>query len=158
MIERLLASFMINLSSLPEMASRACPYRTAWRTPRSAAASRTSSHRRPRGDEVRLAAAERGVRQAVRYGHARLAISGREDKLIMKEASKRSIIRWIHIIFGIPILGYIYDSPSDTPNYASTVRYVLLPVLLLPGLWMWKGHVLRRLLLKRMKTGQELEA
>jgi hypothetical protein len=51
----------------------------------------------------------------------------------MKEATKRSIIRWIHIIFGIPILGYIYDSPSDTPNHASTVRYVFLPVLLLFG-------------------------
>ena len=73
----------------------------------------------------------------------------------MKEATKRSIIRWIHIIFGIPILGCIYDSPSDTPNYASTVRYVFLPVLLLSGLWMWKGHVVRRLLSKRMKTGQE---
>ena len=62
----------------------------------------------------------------------------------MKEATKRSIFRWIHIIFGIPILGYIYDSPSDTPYYAHTVRYVFLPVLLLSGLWMWKGHLLRR--------------
>jgi hypothetical protein len=82
----------------------------------------------------------------------------KEGKSIMKEATKRSIFRWIHIIFGIPILGYIYDSPSDTPNYASTVRYVFLPVLLLSGLWMWKGHVVRRLLSKRMKTGQDLEA
>ncbi len=80
----------------------------------------------------------------------------------MKEPTKRSIFRWIHIVFSIPILGYIYDSPSDTPNYASTVRYVFLPVLLLSGLWMWKGHVLRRLISEnkttRMKTGQELEA
>jgi hypothetical protein len=82
----------------------------------------------------------------------------------MKEATKRSINRWIHIIFGIPILGYIYDSPADTPYYASIVRYVFLPVLLLSGLWMWKGHVVRRLISKRnnkttgMKTGQELEA
>jgi len=66
----------------------------------------------------------------------------------MKEATKRSIFRWMHIIFGIPILGYIYDSPVDTPNYASTVRYVFLPVLLLSGLWMWKGHVVRRLISK----------
>ena len=83
----------------------------------------------------------------------------------MKEATKRSIFRWIHIIFGIPILGYIYDSPSDTPNYASSVRYVILPVLLLSGLWMWKGHVVRRLISKGlpnkttgMKTEQQLEA
>ena len=81
----------------------------------------------------------------------------------MKEATKRSIFRWIHIIFGIPILGYIYDSPSDTPNYASTVRYFFLPVLLLSGLWMWKGQVLRRLISNlgnkttRIKTGQQSE-
>jgi len=73
----------------------------------------------------------------------------------MKEATKRSIIRWIHIVFGIPILGYIYDSPSDTPNYASTVRYVFLPVLLLSGLWMWKGHVVRRLISKRSAYSHE---
>jgi len=67
----------------------------------------------------------------------------------MKEATKRSIFRWIHILFGIPILGYIYDSPTDTPNYAWAIRYVFLPVLLISGLWMWKGHVLRRLISKR---------
>jgi hypothetical protein len=42
----------------------------------------------------------------------------------MREATKRSIFRWIHIVFGIPILGYIYDSPSNTPHYAPTIRYV----------------------------------
>jgi hypothetical protein len=61
----------------------------------------------------------------------------------------RSIFRWIHILCGIPILGYIYDSPSDTHNYAFSVRYVFLPVLILSGLWMWKGHVIRRLISKK---------
>jgi hypothetical protein len=83
----------------------------------------------------------------------------------MNQSTVRTIFRWIHIIFGIPIIGYIYDSPSDTPNYAFSVRYVILPVLLLSGLWMWNGHVLRRLVSKRssnqsniMKTGRGLEA
>jgi len=83
----------------------------------------------------------------------------------MKEATKRMIFRWIHIVCGIPMIGYIYDSPSNTPYYAPTVRYVFLPVLLLSGLWMWKGHVVRRLISKRsanktagMNTGQEFEA
>ena len=67
----------------------------------------------------------------------------------MKEVTKRSIIRWIHIVCGIPMISYIYDSPSNTPNYAPAVRYVLLPVLLLSGLWMWKGHVLLRHISKR---------
>ena len=66
----------------------------------------------------------------------------------MREATKRSIFRWIHIIFGIPVLGYVYDSPADTQYYAHSIRYFFLPVLLLSGLWMWKGHVLRRLLSK----------
>jgi hypothetical protein len=61
----------------------------------------------------------------------------------------RTIFRWVHIVCGIPILGYIYDSPSDTHNYAFSVRYVFLPVLLISGLWMWKGHVVRRLISKK---------
>jgi hypothetical protein len=67
----------------------------------------------------------------------------------MKEATKRSIFRWIHIICGFPIIGYIYDSPKDTPYYAPMIRYIFLPVLLAAGLWMWKGHVVRRLLRRR---------
>jgi hypothetical protein len=76
----------------------------------------------------------------------------------MKEATKRSIFRWIHIVFSIPILGYIYDSPSNTPNYAPSLRYVILPVLLLSGLWMWKGHVLRRLVSKRSAGGLQTKS
>jgi hypothetical protein len=82
----------------------------------------------------------------------------------MKEATKRSILRWIHIVFSIPILGYIYSAFEEIPKYAARVRFVVVPVMLLSGFWMWKGHVLRRLISKRsgnkttpMKTGQELE-
>jgi hypothetical protein len=84
-----------------------------------------------------------------------------EDKLIMKEATKRSILRWTHIVFSIPILGYIYSPFDKIPNYAPATRFVFVPVLVLAGLWMWKGHVVRRLISKRsarLKTGQELEA
>ena len=72
-----------------------------------------------------------------------------EDKLIMKDATKRSIFRWIHIVFAIPILGYIYSPFEEIPKYAARVRFVVVPVMLLSGLWMWKGHVLRRLVSKR---------
>ena len=67
----------------------------------------------------------------------------------MNEATQRSILRWIHIVFSIPILGYIYSPFEEIPKYASRVRFVVVPVLLLSGLWMWKGHVLRRLIWKR---------
>ena len=66
----------------------------------------------------------------------------------MKEATKRSIFRWIHIIFGIPIIGYVYSPFEEIPNYAPAVRFVFLPAIVLSGLWMWKGHVVRRLFSK----------
>jgi hypothetical protein len=72
-----------------------------------------------------------------------------EDKLMMKEATKRAIFRWIHIVFSIPILGYIYSPFEQIPKYAARVRFVVVPVMVVSGLWMWKGHVLRRLISKR---------
>jgi hypothetical protein len=72
-----------------------------------------------------------------------------EGTLIMKEATKRSIFRWIHIVFSIPILGYIYSPFEEIPKYADFVRSVVVPLILLSGLWMWKGHVVRRLIWRR---------
>jgi hypothetical protein len=71
----------------------------------------------------------------------------------MTQSRVRTLFRWIHIVCGIPIIGYIYDSPADTHNYAFSIRYMFLPVLLLSGLWMWKGHVVRRLFAKRSMGG-----
>jgi hypothetical protein len=68
---------------------------------------------------------------------------------MISDAAKRSILRWIHIIFGIPIIGYIYSPFEQIPNYAPAVRFVFLPVIVLSGLWMWKGRVLRRFISKR---------
>ena len=56
--------------------------------------------------------------------------------------------RCIHIVFSIPILGYIYSPFENLPQYAPLVRFVFLPLMVLSGLWMWKGHVLRRLISK----------
>jgi hypothetical protein len=72
-----------------------------------------------------------------------------ENKLIMKDATTRSILRWIHIVFSIPILGYIYSPFEEIPKYAARVRFVVVPVMLLSGFWMWKGHILRRFIWKR---------
>ena len=67
----------------------------------------------------------------------------------MSQSVTRTIFRWIHIVFGIPIVGYIYDSPKDTPYYAWSIREIFLPTLVVSGLWMWKGHVVRRLFSRR---------
>ena len=64
------------------------------------------------------------------------------------DAIRRSIFRAIHIIFAIPILGYVYSPFEDIPQYAGPTRFVFFPVLVLTGLWMWKGHVIARLFSK----------
>ena len=71
----------------------------------------------------------------------------------MNKAMTRSIFRWIHIVFSIPILGYIYSPFEEIPKYAHQVQFVFVPILLLSGLWMWKGHLLRRLISKRPPGG-----
>ena len=67
----------------------------------------------------------------------------------MSQSIIRVIVRWIHLIFSIPILGYIYSPFELIPNYAFSVRYVFLPTLVVSGLWLWKGDVVRRLIFKR---------
>ena len=57
----------------------------------------------------------------------------------MNTATQRSIFRWIHLIFSIPILGYIYSPFAELPNYAPVVRFVSIPVLILSGFWMYAG-------------------
>jgi hypothetical protein len=63
--------------------------------------------------------------------------------------TQRSIFRWIHLVFSIPIIGYVYSPFEEIPNYAPVVRFAAVPVIVLTGLWMWQGHLLRRLLSKR---------
>ena len=72
---------------------------------------------------------------------------------IVNRGITRSIFRWIHLVFSIPILGYIYSPFDKIPNYAPATRYVFVPVMILSGLWMWKGHVVRRLISKGSAAG-----
>jgi len=68
---------------------------------------------------------------------------------IVKPGITRTVFRWIHIVFAIPILGYIYSPFEKLPDYAFGTRFFFVPVMVLSGLWMWKGHVVRRLLSRR---------
>ncbi|HEY9248608.1 MAG TPA: hypothetical protein VIO38_05735 [Rariglobus sp.] len=62
---------------------------------------------------------------------------------------QRTILRWIHILFGLPVIGYIYGPSEEVAHYAPLFRYVFVPVLLLSGLWMWKGRRVTRLFSKK---------
>jgi hypothetical protein len=60
---------------------------------------------------------------------------------MIKAATKRSILRWIHLILAVPILGYIYSPFAELPNYAAVTRFVFAPVIILAGYSMYSGVV-----------------
>ncbi|UWZ83107.1 hypothetical protein [Occallatibacter riparius] len=68
---------------------------------------------------------------------------------MISNATQRVIFRWIHVVLAIPIVGYIYSPFDKIPQYAGPTRYVFLPIMVMTGLWMWKGHWVLRLFSKR---------
>lgn len=70
----------------------------------------------------------------------------------MTQATQRFILRWIHILVGLPLIGFVYGPPAETEPYRFMFQYVFMPVLLASGLWMWKGPWLTRLIFKRSPT------
>src|SRR5438270_10986647 len=60
---------------------------------------------------------------------------------MISNAMRRSILRWIHLIFTIPILGYIYGEPSDVLQYLGAARFIFVPVMILSGYWMYAGVI-----------------
>ena len=60
---------------------------------------------------------------------------------MISNATKRKILRTIHLILSIPMLGYIYGEPAEVAQYASFVRFVAVPVIILSGFWMYAGLV-----------------
>ncbi|HEX8503889.1 MAG TPA: hypothetical protein VF630_00870 [Hymenobacter sp.] len=58
----------------------------------------------------------------------------------MKASTERQLLRWFHMLASIPVLGYIYGPVASIPEAARMVRWVLMPLLILSGLWMWRGH------------------
>ncbi len=61
----------------------------------------------------------------------------------MKDTNNRSIARWIHLIFAVPLIGYIYGPPSETLQYLPYFRFIYFPIVATSGIWIWKGHLVR---------------
>jgi hypothetical protein len=59
----------------------------------------------------------------------------------MKQSTIRLILRWIHLIVAIPVLGYVYGRAAEMEQYAGGVRFIFGPILILSGYWMYAGFV-----------------
>ena len=60
---------------------------------------------------------------------------------MISNATKRTILRCIHLILSIPVLGYIYEPPSEVQQYAGAARFVFVPLMILSGYWMYSGVI-----------------
>jgi len=60
---------------------------------------------------------------------------------MISNATKRTILRSVHLVVAIPILGYIYSPFAELPNYAAVTRLVFAPLMILAGYWMFAGAV-----------------
>jgi thiosulfate reductase cytochrome b subunit len=71
----------------------------------------------------------------------------------MKASTERKLLRWLHLVLSIPLVGYLYGPVARIPRAAFAVRFVLFPLVVLTGLWMWKGQQLKRWVKKRRIPG-----
>ncbi len=62
----------------------------------------------------------------------------------MNVAMQWGVVRWLHVIASIPILGYIYGPVASIPRAAFAVKWIIVPIVVLSGLWLWKGHLVRK--------------
>lgn len=62
----------------------------------------------------------------------------------MKNSTKRNIVRWAHLLTGGIIATYIYSPYSEIAAFQFIVKAVVIPLIILSGLWLWKGPLVRR--------------
>jgi hypothetical protein len=67
----------------------------------------------------------------------------------MKSSTERKIIRWVHILLSVPVIGYIYGPVAQIPEAVRMVRLFFFPIIVLSGLYLWKGHLLKKWLRRR---------
>lgn len=59
----------------------------------------------------------------------------------MKPGSKRIILRIVHLVAVIPVLGYIYQPVAEAEQYQRFTQLVFIPIAILAGYWMYMGLV-----------------
>ncbi len=68
---------------------------------------------------------------------------------------EREIIRVVHLVLSIPIVGYLYGPVERIARAAFFVRWVAFPLVVLSGFWMWlKPRVVKHVIQRRIRRGQ----
>jgi hypothetical protein len=60
-------------------------------------------------------------------------------------------MRWFHIFSSIPVMGYLYGPVKEFPQAVVAIRWVIFPAIVLSGVWLWKGHVVKKWFRRKSK-------
>jgi hypothetical protein len=64
---------------------------------------------------------------------------------------ERDVIRLVHLVLSVPIVGYLYGPVASIPRAAWFTHWIAFPVVVLSGLWLWlKPRIARRLAIARI--------
>jgi hypothetical protein len=50
---------------------------------------------------------------------------------------ERDVIRTVHLVLSVPIVGFLYGPVASIPQAAWFTRWIAFPVVVLSGLWLW---------------------
>lgn len=55
----------------------------------------------------------------------------------MNPGHERVLIRTLHLVLSIPIIGFLYGPVSHIPPAALFTRVVAVPLVVVSGFWLW---------------------
>lgn len=56
----------------------------------------------------------------------------------MKQVTLRQGLRWLHLILGLLVMCYIYSPFGNLRAFQITMKFIIIPVIVLTGIWIWK--------------------
>ena len=67
---------------------------------------------------------------------------------------QRTVLRYSHLLVGMLNAFFIYTPLSDVRAFELLVQIILVPVIIITGVWMWQQARVRKLLIKGCERGR----
>lgn len=67
-----------------------------------------------------------------------------------KALRQRNIISFIHISTALLLVTFVYSkSLSENLIFRQTLQFLIIPLVTLSGIWLWKGHQIKKVFKKK---------
>jgi hypothetical protein len=67
---------------------------------------------------------------------------------------QRTILRYSHLLAGMLNVFFIYTPLGDVWAFQLLVQIILVPVIIITGVWMWQQARVRKQIAKRLRQGE----